>query len=202
MRSQYRRDTGQQKPVSAKKTNAKTNPQETGTRDRRVSSYYGILGVSPRASAIQIRRAYRELSKRYHPDTTELPSAAAVVKFQELNEAYGTLSNPESRATYDEKLSRDRAQTRFPLGRQPNDSEPSAAYLNPSDRPLSAGEMFALFILGLTFLGCLLLAIALGLTQGESALRVPQLRSEVLAIDQPAPPPQPEPAPENRDRQE
>jgi hypothetical protein len=48
----------------------------------------------------------------------------------------------------------------------------SSAYLDPTDRPLSAGEIFALFILGLTFLGCLLLAIAIGLTRGESAVQV------------------------------
>jgi len=53
-----------------------------------------LLGLHPSASAIEIRRAYRELSKRYHPDTTDLPPAIAIVKFQQLNEAYAALSNP------------------------------------------------------------------------------------------------------------
>jgi hypothetical protein len=46
-----------------------------------------------------------------------------------------------------------------------------SAYLDATDRPLSPGEMFALFIMGLTILGCLLLAIAIGLTRGDAALR-------------------------------
>jgi len=37
---------------------------------------------------------YRQLSKRYHPDTTALPPAIATAKFQQLNEAYATLNNP------------------------------------------------------------------------------------------------------------
>lgn len=67
-------------------------------------SYYTLLRLHPTASAIEIRRAYRELSKSYHPDTTDLPSAIATAKFQQLNEAYATLSNPERRLTYDLKL--------------------------------------------------------------------------------------------------
>ncbi len=67
-------------------------------------SYYTLLGLHPTATAIEIRRAYRELSKRYHPDTTDLQSAIATAKFQQLNEAYATLSNPERRLTYDLKI--------------------------------------------------------------------------------------------------
>ncbi|MEO0410143.1 MAG: J domain-containing protein, partial [Cyanobacteria bacterium P01_A01_bin.135] len=67
------------------------------------TGHYGLLKVSPWASPQEIRRAYRELSKLYHPDTTTLPSDVAVVKFQQLNEAYGTLSNPERRLRYDIK---------------------------------------------------------------------------------------------------
>ncbi|HEY9878132.1 MAG TPA: J domain-containing protein, partial [Leptolyngbyaceae cyanobacterium] len=50
-------------------------------------SYYHLLGIKPTASAQQIRRAYRDLSKLYHPDTTELPAEIATDKFQQLNEA-------------------------------------------------------------------------------------------------------------------
>ena len=42
-----------------------------------VNSYYAILGLYPTASAVEIRRAYRELSKRYHPDTTDLAPEVA-----------------------------------------------------------------------------------------------------------------------------
>jgi hypothetical protein len=139
-------------------------------------TYYTLLELHPSASVIDIRRAYRELSKRYHPDTTELPAALATPKFQLLNEAYATLSNPERRLNYDLKI----GYSRFGVIQAPPDLNHSmvnpydwskSAYLDASDRPLSTGEIFALFILGLTFLGCLLLAIAIGLTRGEAAFQ-------------------------------
>jgi DnaJ-class molecular chaperone len=142
------------------------------------TSYYALLGLHPSALPVEIRRAYRELSKRYHPDTTELPAATATAKFQQLNEAYATLSNPERRVAYDQKIGYSRINViQPPPGlnspvNQPQRTYSSSAYLDPTDRPLSAGEIFALFILGLTFVGCLLLAIAIGLTRGESAFQV------------------------------
>jgi len=47
-----------------------------------------------------------------------------------------------------------------------------SAYLDPTDRPLSGGEIFALFIMGITLLGCLLLAIAVALLRGDSLFPV------------------------------
>ena len=141
------------------------------------SSYYALLGLHPSASAIEIRRAYRELSKRYHPDTTELPTAIATAKFQQLNEAYATLSNPERRLTYDLKIGYSRLSViqvppdlNRPVSRSQVSCETSAC-LVPTDRPLSTGEIFALFILVLTFLGCLLLALTIGLTRGDAAFQ-------------------------------
>ena len=139
-------------------------------------TYYTLLGLHPSASVIDIRRAYRELSKRYHPDTTDLPATVATAKFQQLNEAYATLSNPERRLNYDLKI----GYSRFGVIQAPADlNHPvtntydwsKSAYLDASDRPLSSGEIFALFILVLTFVGCLLLAIAIGLTRGEAAFQ-------------------------------
>ncbi len=141
------------------------------------TTHYALLGIHPSASAIEIRRAYRELSKRYHPDTTELPSAIATAKFQQLNEAYATLSNPERRLTYDLKIGYSRISViqAPPYLNHPVRSvqvwQSNSAYLDPTDRPLSAGEISALFILCLTLLGCLLLAIAIGLTRGNTALQ-------------------------------
>ena len=147
------------------------------------TSYYALLGLHPSASPLEIRRAYRELSKRYHPDTTDLPPTTATSKFQQLNEAYATLSSPERRVLYDQKIGYSRLNViQAPPGlddpvRQPKRVYKSSAYLDPTDRPLSPGELFALFILGLTFVGCLLLAIAIGLTRGDSAFQVSQPNS-------------------------
>lgn len=139
-------------------------------------TYYSVLGLHPSASVMDIRRAYRELSKRYHPDTTDLPSAIATAKFQQLNEAYITLSHPERRLGYDLKIGYSRfgviqppPDLNHPVSRSHDRSK--SAYLDASDRPLSSGEIFALFMLVLTFVGCLLLAVAIGLTRGEAAFQ-------------------------------
>ncbi len=139
-------------------------------------TYYELLGLKPAASVQDIRRAYRDLSKLYHPDTTKLESAVAIPKFQALNEAYATLSSPEKRFTYDLKIGYSRLsvmQVGEGSAQSPSQSQSqsrqysSNAYLDPTDRPLSAGELFALFILGITFLGCLLLVVTISLTKGE-----------------------------------
>jgi DnaJ-class molecular chaperone len=151
-------------------------------------TYYSFLGLHPSASPIDIRRSYWELSKQYHPDTTHLPTAVAVIKFQQLNEAYATLSSPEKRFTYDLKI----GYSRFGVIQAPPDlNHPinntydwsKSAYLDASDRPLSPGEIFALFIMGLTLLGCLLLAIAIGLTRGDTAFHA-QLRQPNQVVQQ------------------
>lgn len=154
----------------------KPNDGENKTQYQKIisSSYYGLLGVQPSASVQDIRRAYRDLSKLYHPDTTTLPASIATSKFQELNEAYATLSSPERRVIYDQKIGYSRVavvQT-LPSLNQPAAYRPSSsAYLDPTDRPLSPGELFALFILGVTFIACLILAIAIGITRGETVLQ-------------------------------
>jgi len=105
-------------------------------------TYYGILGVHPSASALDIRRAYRELSKRYHPDTTDLPKETAKRKFQQLNEAYATLSNPERRILYDQTIRYSRVNVIQPppgLNRpvvRSRVEHSSSAYLDPT-RPSS-----------------------------------------------------------------
>jgi hypothetical protein len=154
-----------------------------------VSNYYTLLGLHPSASPQQIRRAYRDLSKQLHPDTTTLPPAIATAKFQQLNEAYATISNPERRANYDRKIGYSRLhvmQAPADLNRPAAQSRrfSSSAYLDPTDRPLSPGEIFALFILGVTFVACLVLAIAIGLTRGDTAFQPLQLQSQSPSLEQ------------------
>ena len=138
-------------------------------------SYYDLLEIRPNASVQDIRRAYRDLSKLYHPDTTELESAIAVPKFQALNEAYATLSSPEKRLTYDYKTGFSRISVIQPLMEEVSATKATDgkkyggnAYIDPTDRPLSAGELFALFILGITFVACLVLVVTLSITNKEA----------------------------------
>jgi curved DNA-binding protein CbpA len=66
-------------------------------------NYYQILGVSRKADRDALKRAYRNLARRYHPDVNpEKP--AATDKLKEINEAYATLINPAKRAAYDNTL--------------------------------------------------------------------------------------------------
>lgn len=63
--------------------------------------YYEVLGVSKTASDDEIKKAYRSLAKKYHPDINP-GNAEAELKFKEANEAYEVLSNSEKRAKYDQ----------------------------------------------------------------------------------------------------
>ncbi len=63
--------------------------------------YYEVLGVSTSASQDEIRKAYRALAKKYHPDVNK-GDKAAEEKFKEISEAHDVLSDKEKRAQYDE----------------------------------------------------------------------------------------------------
>ena len=62
--------------------------------------YYEVLGLSKGASEDEIKKAYRKLSKKYHPDINKEPDAEE--KFKEVSEAYEILSDPQKRAAYDQ----------------------------------------------------------------------------------------------------
>ncbi len=61
--------------------------------------YYEIMGVDRNATQDEIKRAYRKLARKYHPDISKEPDAEA--RFKEMGEAYEVLKDPEKRAAYD-----------------------------------------------------------------------------------------------------
>lgn len=65
---------------------------------KRKRDYYVVLGVSRDATETEIKRAFRELARKYHPDVNATDEGE---RFREINEAYAVLSNRETRARYD-----------------------------------------------------------------------------------------------------
>ena len=63
--------------------------------------YYEVLGVDKSADDAAIKKAYRQLAKKYHPDTNP-GNAEAEAKFKEASEAYAVLSDAEKRRQYDQ----------------------------------------------------------------------------------------------------
>ncbi len=61
--------------------------------------YYAVLGVARGASADEIKKAYRKLARKYHPDVNK--TSGAETKFKEVSESYEVLSDPEKRKRYD-----------------------------------------------------------------------------------------------------
>ena len=70
-----------------------------------VRNYYEMLGVNKNASSSEIKKAYRTLAIKYHPDRN-LGNKAAEEKFKDINEAYEVCSDQTRRVQYDQSISR------------------------------------------------------------------------------------------------
>ncbi len=74
------------------------------TKDFLEKDYYKVIGVSKTANADEIKKSYRKLARKYHPDANKGDSKAEE-RFKEISEAYNVLSDPKQRKEYDEARS-------------------------------------------------------------------------------------------------
>ena len=78
-------------------------------------NHYEILGISPMASTNEIKKAYRKLSFKYHPDRNQMSSTTNEI-MKKINEAYTTLSDPIKRRDYDIPLGYRTLMPKFKMG--------------------------------------------------------------------------------------
>ena len=124
------------------------------------SNCYELLGVSTSANNAELRKAFRQLSKQLHPDTTSLPSDEATRQFQNVCEAYDLLSDPVLRANYDLTIERENNLTNQKIDSNSTKVEPVQFSRSIGvRRPFSGGELFSLLLL----ITSILLSLALGI---------------------------------------
>lgn len=129
------------------------------------ANHYELLQIASDASQQELRQAFRRLSKRYHPDTTELPAAQAEEAFRQLQLAYLTLSDPDRRRVYDISLQ--------PVAPPVQPVRVAVPKPVPVRRALSGGEWFALLLLGVAVVFSLVLGVGLAWARGTELLREP-----------------------------
>ena len=152
------------------------------------SSHYQLLQVAPTASREELRQAFRQLSKRFHPDTTELPVAEAERAFQQLRQAYAVLSDPAARQRYDGELRHAAmvaAATNLPSTAATMATNPALRTRPPGvvrpdgvRRALSGGEWLALLLLGIALVFSLVLGVGMAWLRGAELIESPSWWAE------------------------
>ena len=147
------------------------------------SNCYELLGVSTSANNAELRKAFRQLSKQLHPDTTSLPSDEATRKFQNVCEAYDLLSDPVLRANYDLRIEKENNMIN-------QKSEPFSTNTEPIQfsksigvrRPFSGGELFSLLLLVLAIFLSLALGVFIAFLRGGNIDFTPSWLIQVIFI--------------------
>ena len=135
---------------------------------------YELLGVSRSANNAELKKAFWQLSKELHPDTTSLPYEKATRQFQSVCEAYDLLSDPILRAEYDNSLEKKNnlvfQSTEIDLIK--NEAGQFSKTIGVR-RPLSGGELFSLLLLIMALILSLILGLLIGVFKGEDLIFVP-----------------------------
>ena len=154
-------------------------------------THYDLLEVASTANVSELRQAFRQLSKRYHPDTTSLPQAQAQESFRQLQQAYAVLSDPISRNRYDSQLLQPPGP--IPPSGAPAQPPPRTSTSRPVAvrRALSGGEWFALLLLGLALVLSLVLGLGVAWARGAAFVRTPSWWPEAVAAAPDSPPDSP-----------
>ena len=144
---------------------------------------YELLGVSPTANNEELRKAFRQLSKRLHPDTTSLPSDEATRQFQNVCEAYDLLSDPVLRANYDLRIEKEnniinQKAEPFSTNTEPIQFSKSIGVR----RPFSGGELFSLLLLISSIFFSLALGVFIAFLKGGSMDFTPSWLIQVIYI--------------------
>ena len=161
-------------------------------------THYDLLEVPNSASVAELRQAFRQLSKRYHPDTTTLPQAQAQESFRQLQQAYAVLSDPISRSRYDSQLRQPAAPAAPASGPARSPARPLEPRPVGVRRALSGGEWFALLLLGVALVLSLVLGLGVAWARGAALVRTPSWWPEAVATA-PAPDPPAESSPADAD---
>ena len=135
---------------------------------------YELLGVSPSANNAELRKAFWQLSKQLHPDTTSSPSDEATRQFQNVCEAYDLLSDPVLRANYD--LFIEKENNLLSQKKEPHLENIQSVQFSKSigvRRPLSGGELFSLLLLTTSIFLSLALGVFIAVSRGVNLDFIP-----------------------------